>query len=373
MNGGKRKVAILCGGRSGEHEISLRSARSIVDAIDQERFEVQLIGIDKDGHWHRIDAAELRQLTEQGLLQLAGGSSEVALAPVPNQGRSIEPDRSAPPLGAEVVFPVLHGTFGEDGCIQGLLELADLPYVGAGVLGSAVGMDKDVQKRLLRAAGLPVVPFVTTSRARLAADAEGERQRIGELGLPLFVKPANLGSSVGISKVDAWAELDSAIDTAAGYDTKLVIERGIDAREIECAVLGNDEPEASIAGEVCPQADFYSYEAKYVDDKGAKLLIPAPISAAEMAWVRALAVQVFRELELAGMARVDFFLERGTGQWYVNEVNTLPGFTNISMYPKLWEASGLPYGELITRLIDLAVERHQQRSRLRRSFAPVGS
>src|SRR5262249_23599558 len=276
-------------------------------------------------------------------------------------------ERSGTPVGRlDVAFPVLHGTFGEDGTIQGLLELADIPYVGAGVLGSAVGMDKDVQKRLLQAAGIPVTPFVTVTATRWSSERAGLEAGVADLGLPLFVKPANLGSSVGITKVHAADALAAAVATALEYDDKVLIEKGIAGREIECAVLGNEEPRASVPGEICPHAEFYSYEAKYVDENGAVLHIPAPLTEAETAAVQSLAIRVFQLLEGAGMARVDFFLEHGTGTLYVNEINTIPGFTKISMYAKLWEASGIPYRELISRLIDLALQRHARRSALKR-------
>jgi D-alanine-D-alanine ligase len=368
----KVHVGVIFGGRSGEHEISLRSARSIVDAINPDRYCVSLIGIDRAGHWHLLDERAFRQLTEAPLPALNGAGSEVILLPAPTTGKLIDPQDPTAAIGnVDVVFPVLHGPYGEDGTVQGLLELADIPYVGAGVLGSAVGMDKDVQKRLLHAAGVPVVPFFTTTRAQWTADTTAVIARASEFGLPLFVKPANLGSSVGITKVKAFEALSSAIAVALEYDNKVLIEKGIDAREIECAILGNDNPQASVPGEICPTAEFYSYEAKYVDEHGATLIIPAPLTESQVATVRELAVRVFQLLDCAGMARVDLFLERGTGRWYVNELNTIPGFTTISMYPKLWEASGLSYRELISRLIDLGLERHAQRSRLKKAYVPA--
>jgi D-alanine-D-alanine ligase len=370
----KIHVGVVFGGRSGEHEISLRSARCVVDAIDRDKYRVSLIGIDRGGHWHLLEEPAFRRLTDAPLPALNGTGSEVMLLPTPTMGTLLEREKPGPPIGKlDVIFPVLHGPYGEDGTVQGLLELADIPYVGAAVLGSAVGMDKDVQKRLLRGAGVPVVPFVVTTRARWSADAVTVSAQACELGLPLFVKPANLGSSVGITKVKAVDDLAAAVANALDYDDKVLIEKGIDAREIECAVLGNEDPQASIPGEICPKAEFYSYEAKYVDENGATLLIPAPLTEAETAAVRKLALQVFQLLDCAGMARVDFFLERGTGQWYVNELNSIPGFTTISMYPKLWEASGLPYRELIGRLIDLALERHAQRRGLKKSYTPIAA
>ena len=367
----KLRVGIVFGGRSGEHEISLRSARSIVDAIDRAQYEVTLIGIDRAGHWHLLDEPTFQRLTDAALPALDGGGTEVMLPPTPGGCDLVVASAPTVPLDRlDVLFPVLHGTFGEDGTVQGLLELADIPYVGSGVLGSAIGMDKDVQKRLLQAAGIPVVPFRTVTPRQWEKDERALTTAAAEIGLPLFVKPANLGSSVGISKVKTLDALAAAVATAFLYDNKVIIEQGINAREIECAVLGNDAPEASVPGEICPHAEFYSYEAKYVDGAGATLRIPAPLTPTQTAAVRDLAVQVFLLLDCAGMARVDFFLDRETDTLYVNELNTIPGFTTISMYPKLWEASGVPYTELIHRLIDLALQRHAQRSRLKRTYAP---
>jgi D-alanine-D-alanine ligase len=368
---GKVHVGIIFGGRSGEHEISLRSARSIVEAIDRDTYDVSLIGIDRGGRWHLLDEPAFLQLTAATLPVVNGTGNEVMLLPAPGKGELIDPERPAAPIRRlDVIFPALHGTYGEDGTMQGFLELADIPYVGAGVLGSALGMDKDVQKRLLQAAGLPVVPFLAVTRNAWAADRQRITRHVTMFGLPLFVKPANLGSSVGISKVKTADALPAAVAAAFEYDDKIVIEKGLDAREIECAVLGNDAPEASVPGEICPQAEFYSYEAKYLDEHGAALKIPAPLSAAQTAAVRALAVHTFQLLECAGMARVDFFLERATQTLYVNEINTIPGFTTISMYPKLWEASGVAYRELVHRLIELARQRHAQRRRLKKTYTP---
>ena len=360
--GGKIRVGLIFGGRSGEHEISIRSARSVVDAIDRSRFELTLIGIDVSGSWHLYSDDGFRLLAQ-------GGAAAAVTEVVPisgSDGRNLvnvsRPESPVPPL--DVVFPILHGPYGEDGTIQGLLELADLPYVGSGVLGSAIGMDKDVQKRLLRDSGIPIVPFVAATASRWAAEPEEIEQCALALGLPLFVKPANLGSSIGISKVTAAGRLRGAIEGAFAYDTKVIIERGIDAREIECSVLGNDDPRASVPGEIEPGAEFYNYEAKYDADSHARLIIPAPLTPVLVARVRDLAVRTFQTIECAGMARVDFLLDRRTSDLYVNELNTIPGFTSISMYAKLWEASGVPYRELITRLIDLALERHEARARI---------
>jgi D-alanine-D-alanine ligase len=367
----KVRVGVIFGGRSGEHQISLRSARCIVDAIDRESYSLTLIGIDRHGHWHVLDEPAFRRLTDTPLPVLHGADSSAVLVPAPTNGRLVDLNQPTAAIGSvDVVFPVLHGPYGEDGTVQGLLELADIPYVGAGVLGSAVGMDKDVQKRLLQGGGVPVVPFVTTTGKQWATEPTAVVARAASLGLPLFVKPANLGSSVGITKVKVLDDLPAAVETALAYDNKILIEKGIDAREIECALLGNDAPQASVPGEISPAADFYSYEAKYVDSGGAALLIPAPLTEQETTVVRELALRVFQLLDCAGMARVDFFLERGTGRWYVNELNSIPGFTTISMYPKLWDASGVPYRELIGRLIDLALDRHAQRDRLKKAYTP---
>lgn len=364
-------VGVIFGGRSGEHEISLRSARSVVAAMDRNKYRLSLIGIDHSGGWHLVPEAEFDRLTTALLPSLDAKGNDITLVPAPAKGELVDLKRpDLEPQALDVVFPVLHGPYGEDGTIQGLLELADIPYVGAGVTGSAIGMDKDVQKRLLAAAGLPLVPFRTVRRCEWETDRAHVLDGAAALGLPVFVKPANLGSSVGISKVKAPETLPSAVEAAFLYDDKLVIERGVDAREIECAVLGNENPEASVPGEICPNAEFYSYEAKYVDDRGATLRIPAALSETQTEEVRALAVQVFQLLDCAGMARVDFFLERGSDKLYVNELNSIPGFTSISMYPKMWEASGLAYGDLVDRLIELAVQRHHRRTRLKRAYAP---
>jgi D-alanine-D-alanine ligase len=358
----KTKVIILFGGRSAEHEISLLSARNVLAALDRDRFEPSLIGIDRAGRWHR--------------------ESERTLAAATGDPRALALDQAAPIVGIEeglaspvampagddvVVFPVLHGTFGEDGTVQGLLELGDVAYVGSGVLGSAVGMDKELAKRLLRDAGIPIVDFAVVTAAAFARDPAAALAAAPALGYPLFVKPVNAGSSVGVSRVTAPSGLEPAVRAAFTFDRKVLLERAVDAREIECAVLGNDEPVASIPGEILVHHPdgFYSYDAKYVDPDGASWKIPADLAPAAAARVQALAVATFRALELAGMARVDFFMERGGGALYVNEVNTIPGFTAISMYPKMWEASGLSQKALISRLIDLALERRDARRALR--------
>lgn len=368
----KIRVAVLFGGRSAEHEISLLSARFVVEALDRDRFEPILIGIDKSGRWLlQEEALLLGAARDPRLARLNQAMPEVALAAHPARaGESPLSIGGAGAAGVDVVFPVLHGPMGEDGCVQGLLELAGVPYVGAGVVGSAVGMDKDVMKRLLAEAELPLVPYVTLRRAECEKSPPRALARCEELGgYPLFVKPANLGSSVGVSRAKTRAELADAIEHAFEFDTKVVVEKALDRpREIECAVLGNDDPIASIPGEIVidhPDG-FYSYTAKYIDEHGATIRIPADLTAAETNVVQVLAVRTFRALECQGLARVDLFRDAG-GALYVNEINTLPGFTAISMYPKLWEASGIPAKELVARLVDLALERARVRAKLRTS------
>ncbi len=361
-------VGILFGGRSGEHDVSLQSAASVMGALDPAKYEVVPIGITREGHW-RIGsgAAELLpQVLESGEAIVPSadptGPRLLPLAPL-NHTAKVHP-----PI--DVIFPVLHGTFGEDGTIQGLLELANIPYVGAGVLASAVGMDKDVMKRLFRDAGLPVVPWLTVLRAECESQFGAIRKRIEtDLRFPLFVKPVNLGSSVGISKVHKRHELAAALNLAGQYDRKILIENGIDAREIECSVLGNDSPQASVAGEVVPVNEFYDYEAKYLKE-GSELIIPARLTARQQKLVQDVAVRAFKALDCAGMGRVDFLLDRKSGKVYLNEINTIPGFTSISMYPKLWEASGIPYSQLLDRLIALALERHQEKSHTQFTYSP---
>lgn len=367
----KTKVVILFGGRSAEHEVSLLSARNVYLALDRDRFEPVLVGIDKQGRWRLEPDRVLLDATgdprKLGMTAL-GPEVNVPVHPVSTRPRDLAPDTPAPVLDADsVVFPVLHGTYGEDGTVQGLLELADVAYVGAGTLGSAVGMDKDVAKRLLHQAGLPVVPWRVVSAADLRRDERACLASVGALGLPCFVKPANAGSSVGVSKVKTAADLRPALDRALEFDRKALVEAAVDAREIECAVLGNDDPQASVPGEIIVKHSdgFYSYDAKYVDPDGAAWKIPADLPPEVAARVRELSVQTFKALDLAGMARVDFFLDRKTGALYVNEVNTIPGFTAISMYPKMWEASGLSARALVTRLVELAQERREARRALR--------
>jgi D-alanine-D-alanine ligase len=368
----KLRVAVLFGGRSAEHEISLLSARFVVEALDRERFEPILVGIDKSGRWLLQEEARLLGgARDPRLARLEQARPEVTLSAHPGASGegSLAIGGGQGTAGVDVVFPVLHGPMGEDGSVQGLLELAGVPYVGAGVLGSAVGMDKDVMKRLLADAGLPMVPHLTIRRPAWDKGRETLLDRAMELGAPLFVKPANLGSSVGVSRALDRPSLARAMDEAFTFDTKVLVEKGLESpREIECAVLGNDEPIASIPGEIVVDHEdgFYSYTAKYIDEKGATTRIPAELSAEEIRTVQSLSLATFRALECAGMARVDLFLDRDRKLW-VNEINTIPGFTAISMYPKLWEASGLPAKELVSRLIELGLERAAVRARLRTS------
>jgi len=356
----KIRVGILFGGRSAEHEVSLRSAKNVYEALDKEKYEPILIGIDKRGKWLLENRS--RFLLESGNANQEETGESVALVPQ-SDGAITNFERPSAGEKIDVVFPVLHGTFGEDGTVQGLLKLANIPFVGAGVLGSAVGMDKDVAKRLLRDAGIPIAKFkVFRGNDEISFDAVSEG-----LGVPLFVKPANLGSSVGVHKARGEEEFRAAVKDAFRYDRKILVEEFIKGREIECSVLGNEEPIASLPGEVIPTHEFYSYEAKYLDENGAALEIPAKLSGEIMKQVQDMAVRAFKALECEGMARVDFFLKEN-GDLFVNEINTIPGFTSISMYPKLWEVSGISYSELVDRLIMLAIERFEQESQLKTSY-----
>ncbi len=361
----KTRVIILFGGRSAEHEISILSARNVLGALDRSRFEPVLVGIDRAGRWHRESERTLAGATgDPRALALDPAAPTVGIEEGLVSGGQPPGGHSGGDAGEDVVvFPVLHGTFGEDGTVQGLLELGDVAYVGAGVLGSAVGMDKEVAKRLLRDAGIPVVDFVVVTASAFARDPAAAVAGASKFGWPLFVKPVNAGSSVGVSRVNGPAGLEPAVRAALAFDRKVLIERAIDAREIECAVLGNDDPMASVPGEILVhhKDGFYSYDAKYVDPEGASWKIPADVPPATAAQVQALAVETFRALDLAGLARVDFFLSRTDGALYVNEVNTIPGFTAVSMYPKMWEASGLSQKDLLTRLIELAQQRWEAR------------
>jgi D-alanine-D-alanine ligase len=388
----KLRVGILFGGRSGEHEVSLLSAASVFKAIDQEKYEVVPIGITKEGRWVTSSDAERllhgKPLEHESRHLRAGDPEVTTAAAVLASGEAVvvppQPKQSgmAPfqsdsalmrraadrAINVDIIFPVLHGTFGEDGTIQGLLELADLPYVGAGVLGSAAGMDKDIMKSLFRAAGLPIIRHVTVLRGEWETEPKKVQKLVeSKLRYPVFVKPANLGSSVGISKAHDRKELGPAIEEAAKYDRKIVIEEGVGgkkqkAREIECAVLGNDKPEASVLGEIVPCKEFYDYDAKYLDE-GSELIIPAKLTKAETKKAQDIAVRAFKAVDCSGLSRVDFLMDPKTRKIYLNEINTMPGFTSISMYPKLWSATGLPYPELIERLIRLGLERHADKKK----------
>ena len=359
----KIRLALLYGGRSGEHEVSIASATSVMQAIDRDKYDVLPVYLTTEGRW--LPGVEPALLTAgahpaASVALFSSDPQQPGLLPL-SSAAAVQPEQAQP---VDVVFPLLHGTYGEDGTVQGLLELANVPYVGSGVLGSAAGMDKDVMKTLFSAAGLPVVPHVLVRRHEWEQQPSAVQKRILQtLSLPVFVKPANLGSSVGISKVSEAADLPDALDLACRYDRRVLVEQGLDCREFECSVLGNDEPQASVIGEIVPSREFYDYQAKYSDDESSELRIPADIDADLADSLRAMAVAAFQAVDAAGLARVDFFFETRTGTPYVNEINTLPGFTTISMYPKLWEASGLSYAELIDNLVRLAIERHQDRQR----------
>jgi D-alanine-D-alanine ligase len=354
----KIRVGIVFGGRSAEHEVSLQSAKNVLEALDRQKYEPVLIGIDREGRWRLDEQTKVLFESARPLGNLTADSPrEVALVARGEHSRLLDLSDDRELGKMDVVFPVLHGPYGEDGSVQGLCRLANMPCVGAGILGSAVGMDKDVMKRLLREAGIPIARFVTVLRGGPAPAFAALK---AELGTPLFVKPANLGSSVGISRAGSAFEYEKALDVAFGYDTKVVVEECVVGREVECAVLGNANPQASIPGEIVTGGShsFYDYDAKYLDEKGAELLIPAPLDPALTEKVRSLALRAFTVLCCEGMARVDMFVKE-SGEVLVNEINTIPGFTRISMYPKLWEASGVSYTQLVDRLIALALERHQ--------------
>ena len=363
------RVGILFGGRSGEHEVSLASAASVIRALDTEKYEAVPIGITKDGRWLVGPAAQ--KMTEQKMLpELLKTGERVVLPPDPSASALVPlaPGNTQPSVKVDVIFPVLHGTFGEDGTVQGLLDLAGVPYVGSGVLGSAVGMDKDVQKRLFRDAKIPIVEYLCFTRHKWETNRGKTLVAIKKkFRFPLFVKPATLGSSVGMTRVHEAAELPAAMDLAASFALKILVERAIRGREIEVAVLGNEDPRASVPGEIIPHREYYDYSAKYLES-GSQIEIPAKLSKTQTAQFQEYAIRGYRSIECAGMARVDFFLERGTKKIYLNEINTIPGFTSISMYPKMWEASGVPYKELISRLIELAIEQHAEKSRTKYSI-----
>lgn len=382
----KIRVGVIFGGRSGEHEVSLVSARSVMDALDKDKYEIIPLGITREGRWltgadplrtlQSMTGAAKPLIQEECTWQRSTDASQLP-ATLP-ASRELVPgaDEKGIPY-VDVVFPVLHGPYGEDGTVQGLLELADIPYVGAGVLGSALAMDKAAMKAVFRAEGLPVAAALLVMRWDWEDNPTTVARRVEkEIGYPCFVKPANLGSSVGISKVHMPAEFASAMNLAARYDRKLLVERAINAREIECSVLGNDHPIASLPGEVVPKREFYDYVAKYEDEQ-TQLIIPADLTPQQVDRIQELAVRAFVALDCAGMARADFLVDRVSGEIYLNELNTIPGFTSVSMYPKLWEASGIPYPELLDRLVQLALERHSDKSRASTAHKigenPIGS
>jgi D-alanine-D-alanine ligase len=372
----KLRVMLLYGGRSGEHEIALRSAASVFRHLDRTRFEVFLVGIDKQGKWHLQNSTKIGPNVD--ILSIDVIPPQIFLPPNPQSvganGIDILAVGGAPSVGQiDVIFPVMHGPMCEDGTIQGLLELAQVPYVGSGVLASAAGMDKDVSKRLARDAHIPIIPYLTMKSQNWALHKNQWIQKIDQqLGYPVFVKPANLGSSLGVHKIKDASHLEAAIADAFNYDNKVLVERGRPVREIELAVLeslnSNEPPRVSIPGEIIPRHEFYSYEAKYLDENGAELVVPARLTSEQVATAQSMARLAFEAIECEGMARVDLFLDQKTNVFYFNELNTIPGFTSISMYPRLWEASGIGYQELLSILIDLAVQRHQKKSRLKRDY-----
>lgn len=364
----KLRVGVIFGGRSGEHEVSLRSAESVMNALNRTKYEVVPIGITKSGQW----------LTGEAMRALHDGDNEadeettaVVMPPTPSAAALIavsNGQNTSSSMNLDVVIPVMHGTYGEDGTMQGLLELANVPYVGAGVVGSAVGMDKAIFKNVMTAHGIPVLPWRLVLASTYRRAPEEVLDALEEaLPYPMFVKPANLGSSVGISKCTHRAELTAGLEEAAQYDRRLIVEQGANVRELEVSVLGNDDPLASTVGEIRPRRAFYDYVAKYISDDS-ELLIPAPLSAEQAVEIQALAIRAYRAIDCSGLGRVDVMLDKDSGQIYINEINTMPGFTSISMYPKLWEASGLSYSELLDRLIELAIERHDEKNRLSTTF-----
>jgi len=368
------RLGIFFGGRSCEHEVSVTSARSVLSAIDRDKYDVSLIGIDKSGHWQL--ARDLEQLIVDGSVKSpsdrsgAKNASQSVSIGLHHQGNLVSRNRGSPSVPRlDVIFPILHGTFGEDGTLQGVLEMTGLPYVGCGVAASALAMDKALAKKVFESAGIPQAPYEVVTRHQWQHSDDRALSKIeSELGYPAFVKPANMGSSVGISKANDRHRLVTAINHAFDFDRKIVIEKSMEnCREVECSVLGNDQPIASAVGEIIPGAEFYNYETKYLDDKS-RLVIPAKLNKHTIAKIQAFSIKTFRAIDGAGLARVDFFVNKNSGEIILNEINTMPGFTPISMYPQLWAASGIPYSALIDRLIALAIEQHQSKQSLRRSF-----
>ena len=365
-----KKIGVLYGGMSGEHAVSLCSAAAVISNLDSTKYDIIPIGIDRDGTWHVQKNINIIEDEEFGTIVELKQTGNWLVNHFQSNNKLILFDKvSGKEVDIDIVFPVVHGTFCEDGTLQGLLELAMVPYVGADVLGSSIAMDKDVAKRLFKEAGIPVVPWITVTKEQWSLDKEKVvSESDSHFDYPIFIKPCNMGSSVGVKKVDSLDELEEAIDFAFQFDIKIIIEQGITAREIECAVLGNGNPKASILGEINPNAGFYSYEAKYLDSNGAKLEIPANIDETLKTEFQEMAIKGYQAIACSGMARVDFFLDKNSSNIYLNEINTLPGFTSISMYPKLWEASGLLYSKLLDELIGFALERHEQKLLIKREM-----
>ena len=366
----RTRIGLIFGGRSVEHDVSLVSARAVLDHLDPARYEVIPIGVTREGRWLTTgDARTMLQSAGAGLSRIPG-TTRAALTGDPSAGGLVPIEDGSAPVPLDVIFPLVHGTGGEDGTLQGLLELADLPYVGSGVLGSSLGMDKVAMKTMFSAAGLTQVGYLVATRREIETDLAaiaGQVER--RLGYPCFAKPANGGSSVGVTKVKTPEALPAALAEAASYDRRVVVEQAVVGQEVECAVLGNEDPRASVVGEIVPCHEFYDYSAKYLEE-GSELIIPARITAEQSEKVRDLSVAAFKALDCAGLARVDFFVRRADGEVLINEINTLPGFTPISMYPRLWQASGMGFEALVERLIDLARERHREKAALKRDFAP---
>ncbi len=373
----KTRVLVLYGGRSGEHEISLLSAASVFRKLDRSRYDVLAVGIDHQGRWKEPDLAEMERSTEKSL-KIYDRGRDLVMPPYPQRFENRKPrlvslDGKGAPIEFDVAFPVVHGPLCEDGALQGLFELADVPFVGCGVMASAIGMDKEVSKRLARDAGLPIVPYVSVKAGEFERDPAAVEARVErELGMPVFVKPVTMGSSVGVHKVKALGDLRAALKDAFRYDPKVLVEKGIAAREIELAALENRSPgepaRVSGSGEIVPHHEFYSYEAKYLDDNGAALKLPSGLPAAQEAKAREIAARAFAALECEGMARVDLFLDKNSNEFYLNEINTIPGFTSITIYPKMWETSGLAYPALLTELVELALARQKRKDALVREF-----
>jgi D-alanine-D-alanine ligase len=371
----KRRVIVLYGGKSTEHEVSCRSAATILNNLNADKYEISAIGVDKDGNWLQQDAARLRAssastlpIESRGTLTLSDAGKGAADQILAVTSPALLQKGSSQQNSELIVFPIIHGTNGEDGTLQGLFELANVAFVGPDTLGSAVGMDKGVAKKLAMVAGVPVAPFIELrAEAWAKTRPQVEKLVLETMKYPVFVKPAKLGSSVGISKVKGTTELVSACENAFSFDDKILIEQGLDVREIECAALGGYDPKISIPGEVIPHAEFYSYEAKYLDEAASSVEVPAKLSPEQVKTAQDMSRDIFRALDLYGMARIDLFLEKSTGKFYFNEVNTVPGFTNISQYPMLWKASGVPISDLLDQLIELAVQRKQDKAKLKRS------